>query len=510
MKRRLLLCLFSVALVAGTLYAQEAAFRHPGLLHSEEDFEAVRARLAAGDEHALDALEALRTAPPVNGDHGHNWGVNEYISRGISGQENYMNAYRNAARAYQCALLWKITGDEGYGDVAIDVLNAYRIYNKGLAGNTNVSLIPGFIGYQFINAAEIMRDYKKWPEEDFELFKQYMIDVWFTTAQDFLERRHDTVEREQNWYHYHSNWGLGNALFCVSLGVLCDLPDIYNYGMYWLKEGPGNESLCVTALHPDAFGQGLCGYGWGLIPWFHKDERGPLGYLNQMQESGRDQGHAMAALGLLSYAFESAYNQGDNAFCNLTNTLIPGQAGAAMVAGAAEYVAAYNSGTDDLPYKQNWWMGGLNATGRGQWRPIWQLFINHYENRMGIPMNFCRTMKGIIGMERGGGSYGNNSGGYDHTGFGDLMYSDRPVTAEQTPTILFPVIAGKTETRKYAEIRDVEPGAVLTLSATLPEGESNTGKWTWDDGAAGQQRQVTAEHSGIMGMTVLALRSPAA
>ena len=407
MKRRLLLCLFSVALVTGTLYAQEAAFRHPGLLHSEEDFEAVRARLAAGDEHALEALEALRMAPPVNGDHGHNWGVNEYISRGISGQENYMNAYRNAARAYQCALLWKITGDEGYGDVAIDVLNAYRIYNKGLAGNTNVSLIPGFIGYQFINAAEIMRDYKKWPEEDFELFKQYMIDVWFTTAQDFLERRHDTVEREQNWYHYHSNWGLGNALFCVSLGVLCDLPDIYNYGMYWLKEGPGNESLCVTALHPDAFGQGLCGYGWGLIPWFHKDERGPLGYLNQMQESGRDQGHAMAALGLLSYAFESAYNQGDNAFCNLTNTLIPGQAGAAMVAGAAEYVAAYNSGTDDLPYKQNWWMGGLNATGRGQWRPIWQLFINHYENRMGIPMNFCRTMKGIIGMERGGGSYGN-------------------------------------------------------------------------------------------------------
>ena len=79
--------------------------------------------------------------------------------------------------------------------------------------------------------------------------------------------------------------------------------------------------------------------------------------------------------------------------------------------------------------------------------------------------------------------YGNNSGGYDHTGFGDLMYSDRPVTAEQTPTILFPVIAGKTETRKYAEIRDVESGAVLTLSATLPEGESNTGKWTWDDGA---------------------------
>ena len=48
-----------------------------------------------------------------------------------------------------------------------------------------------------------MRDYDGWAKEDFERFKQWMIDVWFTTAQDFLERRHDTVTREGNWYHYH-------------------------------------------------------------------------------------------------------------------------------------------------------------------------------------------------------------------------------------------------------------------------------------------------------------------
>ena len=79
MKRRLLLCLFSVALVAGTLYAQEAAFCHPGLLHSEEDFEAVRARLAAGDKNASEALEALRTDHHVNGDQENNSGVNENL-----------------------------------------------------------------------------------------------------------------------------------------------------------------------------------------------------------------------------------------------------------------------------------------------------------------------------------------------------------------------------------------------------------------------------------------------
>lgn len=128
-----------------------------------------------------------------------------------------MNCYRNAARAYQCALLWKITGDAGYGDTAVGILNGYRMWNKSLGGNTNMSLLPGFIGYQFCNAAEIMRDYDGWPKEEFELFKQYMIDVWFTLAQDFLERRHDTVYREENWYHYHSNWGAGQrALLCVA------------------------------------------------------------------------------------------------------------------------------------------------------------------------------------------------------------------------------------------------------------------------------------------------------
>lgn len=515
MKKKLILCLLGVACSVGSAFAQGSGFRHPGLLHSEEDFQNIRKRIAAGDAQTLEAFEAIRSSVPSNW--GGNWAVNEHISRGISGQENYINCYRNAARAYQNALLWKITGDAGYGDIAKGILNDYRMYNKSLGGNTNMSLIPGFIGYQFCNAAEIMRDYEGWPKEEFELFKQYMIDVWFTLAQDFLERRHDTVAREQNWYHYHSNWGAGNALFCVSLGVLCDLPDIYNYGMYWFKEGPGNESTLVTGYSTAAFGSGLCGYGWGLMPWFHKDERGPLGYFAQMQESGRDQGHAMAGLGLASYTLQTAFNQGDNAFCNLNNPRISGKAGSTMMAAAAEYVAAYNTGVDDLPYTTNWWMGALNATGRGQWRPIWQLFINHYQNRMGIPMKYCSIKKAEMGIERGGGSYGNNSGGYDHTGCGDLMHYDTPVTEDEVPTILFPTILINGKEHKYAEagvvtnsadgtikgtgFTGVEPGTVLMLGVNLPDGEENTDQWEWEDGATGQNRQITADHSGIYRVT---------
>ena len=485
------LSLFTVALLfsfgGSRVYAQ-GAFVHPGLLHSQNDFDQIKKRLAEHDAQTQQAFEVLKNSWVANKAVNDIWGVTEYIKRGIAGDENYMNAYRNAAKAYQCALLWKITGETQWAERAVYVLNQYVAITKGIGGNTNQSLVPGFIGYQFLNAAALMRDYEKWEKEDFERFKQWMIDVWFTTAQDFLERRHDTVVREGNWYHYHSNWGLGNALFCVSLGIFADLPDIYNYGMYWIKEGPGNESLYVGDSHPVKQDQGMCGYGWGLIPWFHEDARGPFGYLNQMQESGRDQGHAMAALGLLSYALQSAYNQGDNAFCNLYNPLIPGEAGQTMVAGAAEYVAMYNCNQvdpADIPYTQNWWMDGLNGTGRGQWRPIWQLFINHYQNRMGMPMEYCTRMSKIVGIEAGGGSYGTNSGGFDHTGFGTLMHSDEAVTEERKPTVLSPEIVQDGTVRPYAEMKEVKKGTPLTLRAVLPDGETDTGIWEWEDGMKG-------------------------
>lgn len=497
------LSLFTVALFfsigGGGVYAQ-GAFVHPGLLHSQNDFDQIKKRLAEHDAQTLQAFEVLKNSWVANKAVNDIWGVTEYIKRGIAGDENYMNAYRNAAKAYQCALLWKITGEAQWAERAVYVLNQYVAITKGIGGNTNQSLVPGFIGYQFLNAAELMRDYEKWEKEDFERFKQWMIDVWFTTAQDFLERRHDTVVREGNWYHYHSNWGLGNALFCVSLGIFADLPDIYNYGMYWIKEGPGNESLYVGDSHPVKQDQGMCGYGWGLIPWFHEDTRGPFGYLNQMQESGRDQGHAMAALGLLSYALQSAYNQGDNAFCNLYNPLIPGEAGQTMVAGAAEYVAMYNCNQvdpADIPYTQNWWMGGLSGTGRGQWRPIWQLFINHYQNLMGMPMEYCTRMSKIVGIEAGGGSYGTNSGGFDHTGFGTLMHADEAVTEKTKPTVLSPEIVQDGTVRPYAEMKEVKKGTPLTLRAVLPDGETDTGNWEWEDGMKGASRDITADASGV-------------
>ena len=490
----------ALMLMPSALDAQ-SAFKHPGLLHSEADFARMKQRIEDGEEAAVQSLANMQGSFAIRGDHGHGWAVNEEITRGIAGHQNYINAYRNASRAYQMAMIWKLTGDIGAANEAVGILNSYALYNKSLGGNTNISLIPAFTGYHFLNAAEIVRDYEGWNKEDFDRFKQYMVDVWFTVAQDFLERRHDTVAKEGNWIHYYSNWGVGNALFCISLGIFADMPDVYNYGMYWLTEGPGCESLFIGE-HPYPNAGVMSGEGWGLIPWFHPDDRAPLGYFGQMQESGRDQGHSLASLGLLGTALETLYKQDNNVYCNLYNPIVEGLAGSAIVAGAAEYVAAYNTGSDDLPWKNNWWMTGFNANSRGQWRPIWQQFINAYENRMGIQMPYSHKAHDAMGLEWGSGDYGAGSGSYDHIGWGDLCHNDEPVAPGMAPTVLYPVITiNGSETHHVGFASKIAKGAGVTLTANLQKGESNTGNWIWDDGTTGQTRTITATKSGLYTVT---------
>ena len=137
----------------GGVYAQ-GAFVHPGLLHSQNDFDQIKKRLAEHDAQTLQAFEVLKNSWVANKAVNDIWGVTEYIKRGIAGDENYMNAYRNAAKAYQCALLWKITGEAQWAERAVYVLNQYVAITKGIGGNTNQSLVPGFIGYQLRKVGE--------------------------------------------------------------------------------------------------------------------------------------------------------------------------------------------------------------------------------------------------------------------------------------------------------------------------------------------------------------------
>ncbi len=107
------------------------------------------------------------------------WPV-DWIKRGVSGDENYMNAARGASIAYQQALRWKIEGDDEYAAKAVANLNKWVQTCVGVTGNSNLSLAAGLYGYEFAIAGELLRDYNGWAPDDFRAFQYWLVKVFLS------------------------------------------------------------------------------------------------------------------------------------------------------------------------------------------------------------------------------------------------------------------------------------------------------------------------------------------
>lgn len=198
--------------------------------------------------------------------------------------------------------------------------------NKYVSEDTNMSLAAGLTGYQFAQAAELMRNYEGWKREEFDEFKRYMLVTWYPVSCTFLRSRHDTWSNWRNGNkgqrhgHYWSNWGLCNAFFSMILGVICDDVFIYNQGNPFYKYnhvGTFRDRSKEPVIVIDG-----CNYFIGnLVPVLLPDSRCPCGFLGQMQESGRDQGHALLALCLAVDICKVAFNQGDDLFAYMNDRL---------------------------------------------------------------------------------------------------------------------------------------------------------------------------------------------
>ena len=92
--------------------------------------------------------------------------------------ENYALLFNDIAAAYQCALRWKISGDRRYAEKSIEILNAWGTSLKAIKGSSDACLAFGIYGYEFANAAEIMRNYEGWKPEDFVRFQKMMLTVF--------------------------------------------------------------------------------------------------------------------------------------------------------------------------------------------------------------------------------------------------------------------------------------------------------------------------------------------
>jgi len=494
-------------------YDTERGFRHPGGFHTAADFERIRQQIADGNENVVSAYNVLKNAEYAQSSCA-TWPV-ETIVRGGGSGENYINAARGATIAYQNGLRWQIDGSKVHAQHAVDVLMQWARTTKNISGDSNYALASGIYGYEFAQAAELVRDYEGWSAEDFATFKKWMINVWYPSCIGFLRARNGTWENSSKWWqspgHYWSNWGLCNALAVMSIGVLCDDVFIYNQGLSFFKYdmvGTFTNPRTEVPIKND----GLTEFLGNLVVTTQETdlETGAYGQLGQMQESGRDIGHATMAAGLAVDIAQMGWNQGDDLFSYMNHRLAAG----------IEYVAAQTQSIDSLPWiNYHYASNGYYYTDNRSWvqtgpalgqqiRPYWGTVIGHYEGIKGVKMPFSEWAYEQMGID--GGGTGSTSGSYDHMGYSVLTHTQNGLaSAEQVPTPLTPVmeyngltvehneLGGLYNTYQTAPTTALAAGTIVTLKPQLPTDETDTGLWEWNTGQTTKDITIVADRSGV-------------
>jgi len=368
--------------------AAPATFTHPGMVNAFGELNRAKVRVAAGQQPWLSGWNRLI----ANAHSKSTWAANPQatVIRGGAG-ENYGILYNDIHAAYQNALRWRIAGTTANGDCARNILNAWSAKLTTITGDADRFLAAGIYGWQFANAAELMRGYGGF---DLDAFKRLMLGVFYPLNNDFLVN-HNTACITNYW----ANWDLCTMASIMAIGILCDDGAKYDQAVTYFKSGAGNGAIMHAAPFVYA--------GQGLAQW---------------QESGRDQGHSIMGMGQMGAICEMAWSQGDDLYSYASSRFML----------AAEYVARYNLGSD-VPFTTYTWGTGQNCAtssqtmisnaSRGQIRPVWDMLYYHYYGRLRRSVPNIQAFAELGRPEGGGGDYGSASGGYDQLGFGTLMYA---------------------------------------------------------------------------------------
>ena len=361
-------------------------FVHPGGLHTQADFDRMRAKVAAGEHPWIDGWIVLLHDRRAQSDY--RPAPQQHMASRQRGQDDATAAYLNALR-------WQISGDQANADCAVRILNRWSsTVNEIPHGRDQPGLCGIPIG-SFALAAEVLRSYPGWTAGDQDRFKQMLLKYFYPVCHEFLVHhngRSDTT--------FWANWDTCNMRAVMAIGVFCDDRAKFDEAVGYYKSGRGTGSIghAVPYLYP--------------------------GGLGQWQESGRDQAHVMGGMGLLTELCQVAWNQGVDLFGYDHNRLLAG----------AEYTAQYNlwkgvpytfytnSDNANQPYISENYHGRLDAS-------HFELLYNHYVVLKGLKAPFVQHFAELRRPE---------PGEIDVFGFGTLTYTleakASPVPSAAPPT----------------------------------------------------------------------------
>ncbi|UJF34849.1 S-layer homology domain-containing protein [Paenibacillus hexagrammi] len=364
-------------------------FSHPGILLTMEDLEKMKAHIQAKEEPWYSDYQRM-----VNGvsydvaSYEYQTMVFSNVGRGgapsDSGNIGYFEKGGNAA--YFNALQWVITGDNLYAAKAADLLMQWANTLKVIDGRDRI-LGAGINAYKYASAAEIIKHYhggySGYSDTDFKALKDMMINVVYPVIQDA------GVPMLAN-----GNWDVAALVSMMAIGVLCDNSEIFDRAMTFYQDIHTNGSI--------------------------------FAYVNdsgQTMETGRDQAHAMLALGYMSELCMIAKNQNVDLYSLYTNRL----------AKAFEYVAKYNLYAkelygEDLPFvampnvfgdtSRGYYGAGFNSDSnglnRGEFRPIFEQGLALYSKVDGVDLTW--TARAAAAMRPQGMVH------FDNLNFGTMTY----------------------------------------------------------------------------------------
>ncbi len=344
-------------------------FVHPGLLHTRADLERVKTNIAAQTQPITAGFLKFKADSQSSAAYRASPGF-EHVTRDKASIHNHEMVVDGNA-AYQNALMWCLTGDEAHARKSVAILNAWAKL-KSIDGH-DAHLAAGLNGFKFVSAAELMRHTYAWPSNEVVAFERMLRTAVLPVIKDFAT-------------FANGNWDGACLKTIMAMGVFCDDRALFDRAVDYFRSGPGNGSLTHYIIN----------------------EAG------QCQESGRDQSHTQLGLGQIAEACEIAWNQGLDLYGTSDNRLLKG----------FEYTARYNLGEDVpfVPYTDKTGKSRhrvISKDQRGRLRPIYEMVLNHYHVRCGLPLEQMPwTRRAAEKLRPEGAGFAG-----DHVGFGTLFFT---------------------------------------------------------------------------------------